>query len=40
MQTVAELLHGKCSLRLEWSIVILIVIEIVLALYTMASSAN
>jgi len=37
VQTVAELLHSKRSLRLEWSIVILIVIEIVLTLYTMAT---
>lgn len=39
VQTVAELLHSKRSLRLEWSIVILIVIEIMLTLYTMSTSA-
>ena len=40
VQTVAELLHGKRSLRLEWSIVILIVIEILLTLYTMYTGGN
>ena len=40
VQTVAELLHSKRSLRLEWSIVILIVVEIALTLYTMATSGN
>ena len=40
VQTVAELLHSKRSLRLEWSIVILIVIEIMLTLYTMYTSVN
>jgi len=40
VQTVAELLHSKRSLRLEWSIVVLIVIEIMLTLYTMYTGAN
>ena len=40
VQTVAELLHSKRSLKLEWSIVILIVIEIVLTLYTMFVKAS
>ncbi len=40
VQTVVELLHGKRSLRLEWTIVILIVIEVMLTLYTMATSAS
>lgn len=40
VQTVAELLHSKRSLRLEWSIVILIVIEIMLTLYTMSTSTS
>lgn len=38
VQTVAELLHSKHSLRLEWAIVILIVIEVMLTLYTMSTS--
>ena len=40
VQTLAELLHSKRSLRLEWSIVILIVIEIMLTLYTMYTGVN
>jgi uncharacterized Rmd1/YagE family protein len=40
VQTVAELLHSKRSLRLEWSIVVLIVIEIMLTLYTMYTTAS
>lgn len=37
VQTLADLLHSKRSLRLEWTIVILIVIEVMLTLYTMAT---
>ena len=37
VETLAELLHSKRSLRLEWSIVILIVVEIMLTLYTMTA---
>lgn len=40
VQTVVELLHSKRSLRLEWSIVVLIVIEIMLTLYTLYASVN
>jgi uncharacterized Rmd1/YagE family protein len=40
VHTLAELLHSKRSLRLEWSIVVLIVIEIMLTLYTMFTKAN
>ncbi len=35
VHTLVELLHSKRSLRLEWSIVVMIAIEIVLMLYTM-----
>lgn len=38
VQTVAELLHSKRSLRLEWAIVLLIVFEVMLTLYTMSTS--
>ena len=40
VHTIVELLHSKRSLRLEWSIVILIVIEIMLTLYTMFIGAK
>lgn len=40
VHTVVELLHSKRSLRLEWSIVILIVIEIMLTLYTMFTAVK
>jgi len=40
VHTLVELLHSKRSLRLEWSIVILIVIEIMLTLYTMFTKVN
>lgn len=42
VQTAVELLHSKRSLRLEWSIVVLIVIEIeiMLTLYTLYASVN
>jgi len=38
VQTVAELLHSKRSLRLEWAIVLLIVFEVMLTLFTMSTS--
>lgn len=38
VQTVAELLHSKRSLRLEWAIVLLIVFEVLLTLYTMSTT--
>jgi required for meiotic nuclear division protein 1 len=40
VQTVAELLHSKRSLRLEWAIVLLIVFEVFLTLYTMSTSGS
>ena len=40
VHTLVELLHSKRSLRLEWSIVVLIVIEIMLTLYTMITNVN
>jgi required for meiotic nuclear division protein 1 len=40
VHTVAELLHSKRSLRLEWSIVSLIVIEIMLTPFTMFTSVH
>lgn len=40
VHTVAELLHSKRSLRLEWAIVLLIVFEVILTLYTMFTRAH
>lgn len=40
VQTVVELLHSKRSLRLEWAIVLLIVFEVMLTLYTMFTRVN
>lgn len=40
VQTVAELLHSKHSLRLEWAIVLLIVFEVLLTLYTMSTGGG
>ncbi|MBE0621898.1 MAG: RMD1 family protein [Burkholderiales bacterium] len=40
VQTVVELLHSKRSLRLEWAIVLLIVFEVMLTLYTMYTGGN
>ena len=40
VHTLVELLHSKRSLWVEWSIVALIVIEIVLTLYTMFARAS
>lgn len=40
VQTVAELLHSKRSLRLEWAIVLLIVFEVFLTLYTMSTGGS
>lgn len=40
VQTVAELLHSKLALRLEWAIVLLIVFEVLLTLYTMSTGGH
>lgn len=40
VQTLVELLHSKRSLRLEWYIVLLIVFEVMLTLYTMSTGAG
>lgn len=40
VQTMAELLHSKRSLRLEWAIVLLIVFEVMLTLYTMYTGGH